>query len=137
MVSESQIRGGDRLADPDYTLIVRVEDLEGVSENALSGITSVKVVVEQNLWVNPGPLTVREHLKTQYPMVIAKVGAGRVLGGCWVGGGGSPTRFKLSVGIWATFNISIILLILLRMLEPFWSISCLFLVQYSGAVTHY
>ncbi|XP_059922013.1 cadherin-17 [Gadus macrocephalus] len=73
--AESRTRGGDRQEDPDYTLIVRVEDLAGASENALSGITSVKVVVEQNLWVNPGPLTVREHLKAQYPMVIAKVGA--------------------------------------------------------------
>ena len=90
VVPESRTRGGDRLGDPDYTLIVRVEDLAGASENALSGITSVKVEVEQNLWVNPGPLTVREHLKADYPMVIAKVGAGWVLGGCWVGFSRSP-----------------------------------------------
>ncbi|CAL8247189.1 unnamed protein product [Lota lota] len=73
--AEIRSRTVDRLGDPDYTLIVRVEDLDGASENALSGITRVNIVVEQNLWVNPGPITVREHLKELYPMVIAKVGA--------------------------------------------------------------
>ena len=106
VVSESRTRGGDRQEDPDYTLIVRVEDLAGASENALSGITSVKVVVEQNLWVNPGPLTVREHLKAQYPMVIAKVGAGgRWLGGCWLGGRGGGWVGSWLVGGWAGVEI--------------------------------
>uniref|UniRef100_A0A3Q3VQ10 Cadherin domain-containing protein n=1 Tax=Mola mola TaxID=94237 RepID=A0A3Q3VQ10_MOLML len=59
--------------DPDYTLIVRAQDLDGESENALSGSTRVQVVVQQNLWLNPGPITVREHLKETYPLVITKV----------------------------------------------------------------
>lgn len=61
------------LDDPDYTLIVRVQDLGGESENALSGNTRVQIIVEQNLWVNPGPLTVTEQLETTYPLLIAKV----------------------------------------------------------------
>lgn len=61
------------LEDPDYTLLVRVQDLGGLSETALSGTTRVQIVVQQNLWVNPGPITVKEHLQEMYPMVITKV----------------------------------------------------------------
>lgn len=61
------------LEDPDYTLIVRVQDLEGASEHALSGTTRVHIVVQQNLWTNPGPVTIKENLKGHYPQVIAKV----------------------------------------------------------------
>ncbi|XP_042371466.1 cadherin-17-like, partial [Plectropomus leopardus] len=56
-----------------YTLSVRVQDLGGASETALSGSARVRIVVQQNLWVNPGPITVREHLKETYPLDIAKV----------------------------------------------------------------
>ncbi|XP_076593748.1 cadherin-17 [Chaetodon auriga] len=63
----------DPLEDPDYTLIVRVQDLGGESETALSGNTRVHIVVQQNLWVNPGPITVKENLKETYPLFIAKV----------------------------------------------------------------
>lgn len=59
--------------DPDYTLIVRVQDLGGESPNALSGSTYVKVIVKQNLWVSPGPITIKEHLKEAYPHIITKV----------------------------------------------------------------
>lgn len=71
--AEKRRRNVDPLDDPDYTLTVRVQDLEGASQTALSGNTRVQIVVQQNLWVNPGPITVREHLKETYPMVIAKV----------------------------------------------------------------
>lgn len=64
----------DPLVDPDFTLIVRVQDLGGVSETALSGNTEVHIVMQQNLWVNPGPITVKEHLREMYPLAIAKVG---------------------------------------------------------------
>ena len=64
----------DPLVDPDFTLIVRVQDLGGTSETALSGNTEVHIVVQQNLWVNPGPITVKEHLRETYPLTIAKVG---------------------------------------------------------------
>lgn len=63
----------DPLEDPDFTLFVRVQDLGGDSETALSGTSRVHIVVEQNLWNNPGPLTVKENLKETYPLVIAKV----------------------------------------------------------------
>lgn len=63
----------DPLEDPDYTLIVRAQDLRGVSETALSGNTRVHIVMQQNLWINPGPLTVKEHLREMYPLVLAKV----------------------------------------------------------------
>lgn len=61
------------LEDPDFTLTVRVQDLGGASETALSGHARVHIVVQQNLWVNPGPITIKENLKETYPMVIAKV----------------------------------------------------------------
>lgn len=64
----------DPLQDPDYTLFVRVQDLGGASENALSGNTGVHIVVQQNLWFNPGPITVKEQLEGDYPMIIAVVG---------------------------------------------------------------
>lgn len=63
----------DPLEDPDYALFVRVQDLGGASETALSGNARVHIVIQQNLWVNPGPITVKEHLKETYPLVIAKV----------------------------------------------------------------
>ncbi|KAL6109190.1 cdh17 [Pungitius sinensis] len=71
--AEIRRRNVNPLEDPDYTLTVRVQDLGGVSQTALSGNTRVHIVVQQNLWVNPGPITVREHLKETYPVVIAKV----------------------------------------------------------------
>ncbi|XP_071772931.1 cadherin-17 [Centroberyx gerrardi] len=71
--AEMRRRNVDPLEDPDFTLIVRVQDLGGASENALSGNTRVNIVVQQNLWFNPGPITVKEHFATTYPMVIAKV----------------------------------------------------------------
>ncbi|KAM3613653.1 uncharacterized protein V6R79_002931 [Siganus canaliculatus] len=63
----------DPLEDPDYTLIVRVQDQEGETETALSGNTRVQIVVEHNLWINPSPITLSENLKTVYPHMIAKV----------------------------------------------------------------
>ncbi|XP_074540100.1 cadherin-17 [Halichoeres trimaculatus] len=71
--AELRRRNVDPMEDPDYTLIVRVEDLGGASEKALSGNTRVHIVVQQNLWVNPGPITIRENLMETYPLVIAKV----------------------------------------------------------------
>ncbi|XP_073341264.1 cadherin-17 [Pagrus major] len=71
--AEMRRRNVDPLEDPDFTLIVRVQDLGGASETALSGNTEVHIVVQQNLWVNPGPITVKEHLRETYPLFIAKV----------------------------------------------------------------
>ncbi|KAM6995239.1 cadherin-17 [Tautogolabrus adspersus] len=71
--AELRRRNVDPMEDPDYTLIVRVEDLGGESETALSGNTRVHIVVQQNLWVNPGPITVKENLDESYPWLITKV----------------------------------------------------------------
>ncbi|XP_035492473.1 cadherin-17 isoform X2 [Scophthalmus maximus] len=71
--AEIRRRNVDPLQDPDYTLFVRVQDLGGASENALSGNTGVHIVVQQNLWFNPGPITVKEQLEGDYPMIIAVV----------------------------------------------------------------
>ncbi|TKS82026.1 Cadherin-17 Intestinal peptide-associated transporter HPT-1 [Collichthys lucidus] len=70
--AELRRRNVDPLEDPDYTLIVRVQDMGGVSETALSGNARVQIVVQQNLWVNPGPIIVQENLRETYPVVIAK-----------------------------------------------------------------
>lgn len=61
------------LEDPDYTLFVRVQDLDGGSDTALSGNTRVHIAVQENLWVNPGQLRIRENLKETYPIKIAQV----------------------------------------------------------------
>ncbi|XP_033836798.1 cadherin-17 isoform X2 [Periophthalmus magnuspinnatus] len=71
--AEIRKRNIDPVEDPDYTLIIRVQDLGGESVNALTGSTYVNVIVKQNLWINPGPITIKEHLKETYPHIIAKV----------------------------------------------------------------
>uniref|UniRef100_A0A7N8XZ06 Cadherin 17, LI cadherin (liver-intestine) n=1 Tax=Mastacembelus armatus TaxID=205130 RepID=A0A7N8XZ06_9TELE len=73
LVSEMRRRNMDALEDPDYTLLVRVQDLGGGSDTALSGNARVHIIVQQNLWINPGPITVKEHLEENYPMIITKV----------------------------------------------------------------
>ncbi|XP_039974065.1 cadherin-17 [Xiphias gladius] len=71
--AEMRRRNIDPLGDPDYTLFVRVQDLGGESETALSGNARVHIVVQQNLWFNPGRITVKEELQETYPLIIAKV----------------------------------------------------------------
>ncbi|KAL0985356.1 hypothetical protein UPYG_G00155880 [Umbra pygmaea] len=72
-VLRAESRRLNPLEDPDFTLIVRVDDMGGASENALSGNARVKIAVKQNLWFNPGPINIKEQLKGQYPLPIAKV----------------------------------------------------------------
>lgn len=64
------------IQDPDYTLIVRVEDLGGGAPTALSSITRVNIAVTQNLWISPGLLPIMENLKTDYPMLLTTVSLG-------------------------------------------------------------
>ncbi|XP_062255425.1 cadherin-17 [Platichthys flesus] len=71
--AEIKRRNMDPMDNPDYILFVRVQDLGGESENALTGNTRVHIIVEQNLWVNPGPITVKEHMDGIYPLTIGKV----------------------------------------------------------------
>lgn len=63
------------ILDPDYILIVRVTDLGGAL-SALSSIARVNIAVTQNLWVNPGPVTIKENLIAVYPKLIASVSSG-------------------------------------------------------------
>ncbi|XP_023256576.1 cadherin-17 [Seriola lalandi dorsalis] len=70
---EMRRRNVDPLGDPDYTLYVRVQDQGGESETALSGNARVHIVVQQNLWINPGPIRVQENLAETYPLKIAQV----------------------------------------------------------------
>ncbi|CAN9514243.1 unnamed protein product [Ophioblennius macclurei] len=71
--AEMRRKNIDPLEDPDFTLLVRVQDLGGASPTALSGTARVHIVVQQNMWRNPGPLTIKENLKESYPLVIATV----------------------------------------------------------------
>lgn len=68
----AESRRVDATVDPDYTLIVRAQDMDG-AQNALSGTTRVHIAINQNLWVNPGPVTIRENVKGEYPMLITTV----------------------------------------------------------------
>uniref|UniRef100_A0AAR2LTZ6 Cadherin domain-containing protein n=1 Tax=Pygocentrus nattereri TaxID=42514 RepID=A0AAR2LTZ6_PYGNA len=61
------------IQDPDYTLIVRAVDLGGGAPSALSSTTRVNVAITQNLWVRPKPITIKENLLNEYPMLIASV----------------------------------------------------------------
>uniref|UniRef100_A0A671MB22 Cadherin-17-like n=1 Tax=Sinocyclocheilus anshuiensis TaxID=1608454 RepID=A0A671MB22_9TELE len=60
---------------PDYALIVSAEDLGGGAPNALSSTTRVNIAIIQNLWVSPGPITIRENLEEEYPMYLTTVRA--------------------------------------------------------------
>lgn len=73
VVSEKRRRVIDPVNDPDYTLYVRVQDQSGASDTALSGNSIVHVVVQQNLWRNPGPIIITENLEEEYPLKIAEV----------------------------------------------------------------
>lgn len=61
------------LQDPDYALIVRVEDMGGDSPNALSNTVRVNIAIIQNLWINPGPVRIRENFEAEYPMLLVSV----------------------------------------------------------------
>ncbi|KAI4883631.1 hypothetical protein NFI96_012928, partial [Prochilodus magdalenae] len=73
-VQYAESRGFNAIPEPDYTLIVRVEDLGGGASNALSSTTRVNIAITQNFWINPGPITIKENLLLeQYPRLIASI----------------------------------------------------------------
>lgn len=57
--------------DPDFVLSVRVEDLG--DPNALSNTARISIDIIQNLWVSPGPITIKENLDEEYPMYLTTV----------------------------------------------------------------
>ncbi|KAK2815088.1 hypothetical protein Q7C36_023354 [Tachysurus vachellii] len=73
-VERTENRKLNTIFDPDYVLIVRVTDLGGAL-NGLSSIARVNIAVTPNLWVNPGPVMIRENLIAVYPKLIATVRA--------------------------------------------------------------
>ncbi|XP_026084247.1 cadherin-17-like [Carassius auratus] len=74
-IERAERREANLLQDPDYVLIVRAEDLGGGAPNALSSTTRVNIAIIQNLWVTPGPITLRENLEGEYPIHLATVRA--------------------------------------------------------------
>ncbi|XP_059423900.1 cadherin-17-like [Carassius carassius] len=74
-IERAERRGANLLQDPDYALIVRAEDLGGGAPNALSSTTRVNIAVIQDLWVSPGPITIRENMEGEYPMYLTTVRA--------------------------------------------------------------
>ncbi|XP_016387488.1 cadherin-17-like [Sinocyclocheilus rhinocerous] len=74
-IERAERREVNLLQDPDYALIVRAEDLGGGAPNALSSTTRVNIAIIQNLWVSPGPITIRENLEEEYPMYLTTVRA--------------------------------------------------------------
>ncbi|KAK2902996.1 hypothetical protein Q8A67_007709 [Cirrhinus molitorella] len=74
-VERAERREVNLLQDPDYALIVRVEDMGGEAPNSLKSTTRVNIAILQNLWVSPGPITLRENLEGIYPMYLATVRA--------------------------------------------------------------
>ncbi|XP_029101859.1 cadherin-17 [Scleropages formosus] len=72
-VERSEMHRMNPLEDPDYTLIVKAEDMEGQSVNSFSGNTRVNIAVKQNLWFISRPVWIRENDEGPYPMEIAKV----------------------------------------------------------------
>ncbi|XP_026780075.3 cadherin-17 [Pangasianodon hypophthalmus] len=74
-VQRAENRRMNVIQDPDYTLIVRVEDLGGGAPGALSSVTRVNIAVIQNLWISPGPINIMENLVAEYPMLLTTVRA--------------------------------------------------------------
>ncbi|XP_072548127.1 cadherin-17 [Salminus brasiliensis] len=72
-VQRAESRRFNAVEDPDYTLIVRVEDLGGGAPNSLSSTTRVNIAITQNLWVSPGQIPIKENLLEGYPMIITSV----------------------------------------------------------------
>ncbi|XP_073703597.1 cadherin-17 [Garra rufa] len=74
-IERAERREVNLLQDPDYALIVRVEDMGGEGSKILKSTTQVNIVVLQNLWVSPGPVILKENLEGDYPMYLATVRA--------------------------------------------------------------
>ncbi|MFT7816248.1 cadherin-17 [Arapaima gigas] len=72
-VQQAEMRRVNPSEDPDYILIVKVEDMEGQSENAFSGNARVNVVVKQNLWFISGPIAIVENDEGPFPKEITQV----------------------------------------------------------------
>ncbi|XP_051577863.1 cadherin-17-like [Myxocyprinus asiaticus] len=72
-VERAERRQLNLLQDPDYAVIVRVEDMGGGAPNALSTTARVNIAIIQNLWINPGPIIIRENIEGEYPIRVASV----------------------------------------------------------------
>nr|XP_006003494.1 PREDICTED: cadherin-17 [Latimeria chalumnae] len=68
---------GAKLLDPEkqdtYSLLVIVKDLQGLSENAFSDTTKVNIIVKENLWQPPEPISISENSTDPHPIKITQV----------------------------------------------------------------
>uniref|UniRef100_H2ZU90 RAD54 homolog B n=1 Tax=Latimeria chalumnae TaxID=7897 RepID=H2ZU90_LATCH len=73
--THSDIRA--KLLDPEkqdtYSLLVIVKDLQGLSENAFSDTTKVNIIVKENLWQPPEPISISENSTDPHPIKITQV----------------------------------------------------------------
>uniref|UniRef100_A0A3B1KKG3 Cadherin 17, LI cadherin (liver-intestine) n=1 Tax=Astyanax mexicanus TaxID=7994 RepID=A0A3B1KKG3_ASTMX len=72
-VQRAETRRFNAVEDPDYTLIVRVEDLGGGVPNSLSSTAYINIAITPNLWVNPGQIRIKENLVHKYPKILTSV----------------------------------------------------------------
>lgn len=57
----------------EYNLLVQVRDLNGISDTAFSANTKVNIIVKENLWKDPKPITLTENSEVPHPLKIALV----------------------------------------------------------------
>lgn len=63
----------DPNTDAEYILFLTVKDLEGLSDNAFSRNTQVKIIVKENLWKSPNTVIITENSTDPHPIQITQV----------------------------------------------------------------
>ncbi|XP_043833661.1 cadherin-17 [Dromiciops gliroides] len=63
----------DPFKNAQYDLVVSVMDMGGQSENSFSDTTSVNIVVEENIWKAPAPVSIKENSTEPHPLKITQV----------------------------------------------------------------
>ncbi|XP_074056324.1 cadherin-17 [Macrotis lagotis] len=73
----SLTREGSQELDPfkntNYNLMVSVMDMGGQTENSFSDIVPVNIVVKENIWKAPGPISIMENSTKPHPLQITQV----------------------------------------------------------------
>ncbi|RXN00145.1 Cadherin-17 [Acipenser ruthenus] len=62
----------DPNTDAEYILFLTVKDLEGLSDNAFSRNTQVKIIVKENLWKSPNTVIITENSTDPHPIQITQ-----------------------------------------------------------------
>lgn len=63
----------DPTKNPSYNLVVSVKDMGGQSDNSFSDTTSVDILIKENIWKAPEPVTVIENSTDPHPFKITQV----------------------------------------------------------------